>query len=231
MLVNFPHKFSILFPIRTGSTVLQTSLNNHPSIICGSEDAFNQQIVFPMRKNGTQWPDSKSIGISFPLTYEFETHSGMKIPIGLSEFVPLTHPFWSEVFGHKVIFCLRNLVEVFISMKLVAENGDHWRLVEYQNPIKFNSQEAKEFITYMTGLIQKIISRCSDIRFIHYADGPQRCYRKALDYLGVEHFPQTTHITKQRTKPIEELISNYKQVECELKELQSQCEQWLQQYK
>ena len=211
-MLQVTQKFSILFSARTGSSYLQTALDNHPHISCTNENEITSIVC----GGGVIKPDycfhldNLDIGTKY---------NGIKVPIGpflaVMEKYPFSHGFWkTNIWGRPIIICTRNPLYSFISYKLVKENNAAWFKKQYTKPVKINIEEAQKFVCDITRILNPFLNMKNErIIILRYEDGMDMCYKKALDFLDVDYQPPVSVFTKQATKPLRELVLNYNELE------------------
>jgi hypothetical protein len=195
-------QFSIVFTARTGSSYLQTALKNHPHVACLDED----RLVNAMYANKGHVAKGEDIHPQLSGNKKF---SGIKVVI-LQNLYEFDHDFWAtNVWDRPMIICTRNPLHSFISFRLVKENNEAWNKLEYQNPVTIDVDDAKEWIAGLKYLLQPFLDRPESKLVLHYEEGVEEMYRKSLYFLGIDYRKPVTSFTKQATRPLEELVTNY----------------------
>jgi hypothetical protein len=200
-MLQMTQQFSLLFLARTGSSYLQTALNNHPDAACVSEE----EIVSIVHGGKTLAPN---IDLHPQV---ISGYSGIKVPMTVMERHHLDHGFWkTNIWGRPIIICTRNPLRSFISYKLVKGNDEAWFKVEYTKPVHIDITEAKRFVYGVVRMLDPFIGmQNQQILILRYEDGMDVCYRQSLEFLGLEYHPPKSGFIQQTTRPLEELVANY----------------------
>lgn len=200
-MIQLTQQFSLLFLARTGSSYLQTAFNNHPQISCISEEAI-VSIIY----SGKRLDPNADLHPRTVLQY-----SGIKVPMTVMEKHHLDHGFWkANVWDRPIIVCTRNPLRSFISFMLVRGNNEAWYKKEYTEPVRIDIAEAKYFVRGVAGMLDPFLGmQNQQILVLRYEDGMDICYRRSLEFLGLEYVPPKSGFIQQTTRPLEELIVNY----------------------
>jgi hypothetical protein len=202
-MLQLTQQFSLLFLARTGSSYLQTALNNHPDITCASEE----YIVETVHK------EKLDPNLDLHPTISFG-YSGIKVPLTVMEKYDLNHGFWETNVWHRpIIVCTRNPLRSFISYMLVHENNKAWFKREYTKPVYIDIDEAKRFVYGVVRMIDPFINiKNQQILVVQYEDGIDTCYRQSLKFLGLKYKPPKSSFTRQTVRPLKELVINYREL-------------------
>lgn len=200
-MFQLTQQFSLLFLARTGSSYLQTSLNNHPGISCTSEE----EIVSIIHGGKTLDP---AVDLHPHVTLGY---SGIKVPMTVMEKHHLDHGFWkTNIWDRPIIICTRNPLRSFISFMLVRGNDEAWYKKEYTKPVQIDITEAKRFVYGVVRMLDPFLGmQNQQILTLRYEDGMDACYRRSLEFLGLEYEPPRSGFIQQTTRPLEELVTNY----------------------
>jgi len=195
---------------RTGSTFLVGLLNSHPEIECQGE------IISPHGRF------SKADGLNrrqFLKQQAYETGKpikGFKMPFDwvmgqAGVFEDLRH------LGYRAIRLNRkNRLEWFISSKLAGANSDYSSQQEYKNQsIEVSPWEFLHFLGYVdcaNKMLDNMINGFDTLPATYEVLSEPRTHEQLTAFLGVQPYPLTPQTVRSRTKPLNEVISNYEEL-------------------
>lgn len=227
-----PVSFVILAGPRSGSTLLQTTLDQHPNVVCLHELAREKlkpthfyRHFLGMRKNLC---DLRKTDPSAFLNRIFNARQPRQV--GALGFKALyTQPshgsgdwrlFWTslgQVPGLRVVHLQRNRVEGIVSMKLAMETK-RWISGHYEiPPLVLDCEWLLDQLRRLATLEDAACRTLSKgpmlrVRYLDLVGDPQGVCDGIFEFLGLSSQPVKLAIRKQRSQDLPETIANWKQV-------------------
>lgn len=215
--------FVILSEPRSGSTLLHTYLNYHPNI---------QSYGEVLREN----LEVKKVTVKDPLlSFVFKPHARKLKAIGLKLFYyyhdsPIYATCFQQIIQNtnvKIIHLIReDVLALYVSLKM-AQHTSRWSSVKSSgknyHQLNVNISDFRKFLqTYLQRQQDfKILFQHHKILSITYEDmvnNPDSVLKNVQEFLGVIPRPLFSLLKKQNLKPIQSLVTNYKEVKSMINE-------------
>jgi len=206
-------RFIILARSRTGSNLLISYLNNHPSIVAETEIFRDLQETKPegmLPKLFKPYP-SRIKAVGFKIFYYHPLHTD-----GTA--------LWNELIRMKNLHVIhlkrRNILRTLISRK-IAEKKDRWASFDTEDPAKvamksvtFEASELEEKFEQTRQWEEEgdRMFRSHPLLTLYYedlAESPEETFKKITDFLRLEYQPPKTYFQKQNPEKTSDLLANY----------------------
>lgn len=217
--------FLIISRSRTGSTLLMTSLNSHPNIMClGERLNFLRRNEKSRRRNpvsiikniyGKQPGYTKAAGFKL-----FYSH-----PNDASE--SEREAIWAQlaaIDGLKIINLRRkNVVRALISKEIAAQSGEYFSTKKSDGPksnkkIEFRPEKLHEELGKNEHREKTCLSRFNhceklEITYEQLVSNPSETHQALCEFLNVDQVCLSSDLKKQNPEPIKEILTNYVELE------------------
>ena len=217
--------FLIISRSRTGSTLLMTSLNSHPNIMC-----LGERLNFLRRNEKSRKRNPASIIKNFYSKQpRYTKAAGFKLfyshPNDASE--SEREAIWAQlaaIDNLKIVNLRReNVLRALISKELAAQSGEYFstnksngskssKKIEFK-PEKLHEELDKNEHRQKTCLDRFNHCKKLEITYEQLVSNPSETHQALCDFLNVDQVSLSSDLKKQNPEPIKEILTNYTELE------------------
>lgn len=208
-----PKKCALVSTPRAGTHYLRMSLNNHPKMRwTGEFFRKNKRSIFKSHERiksyiyndlcSTVIDHFDCVGFVWHLTLDSDLP-----PSNIDKFILLKR---------------RNVLEQLVSLLIATKTGN-WRDTRSEEKVELKLGQLQFFIDRQNALHENFESWGVEYKTVFYEDLCDQfddTVDSIQEYLGATYYPvRPTSLTKQETRPICEIISNYEEIKWTLKDM------------